>query len=50
MKKADVEKHVESLMAKASQSQCADDALKFSQAANNAASAFAVLRVHPARK
>lgn len=47
MEKIDVGKEVESLVKKAEQAEKSDDALKFSQAACNAANAMACLRNIP---
>lgn len=44
MKTVDVSKEVESLVKKAESAETADDALKFSQAATNAANAMACLQ------
>lgn len=47
MENIDVTKEVESLVKKAAEAEKADDALKFSQAACNAANAMACLRHIP---
>lgn len=44
MKEFDVTSQIESLVNKAEKAEKADDALKFSQAANNAANAMACIR------